>query len=123
MVKNGMRVGIDPRMISWAKAVSFITELRKKQATLAFQNRNIIDRMWTSKPSRPEEPVYVHGLEYSGKDANRKIDMIRRWISKQPSPKPSPENCPPKDEQNPKHVATLISDLSTICESRSLSHH
>ena len=42
---EGMRVGIDARMISWAKASVFNQQLQKKGAKLIFPTQNLVKRM------------------------------------------------------------------------------
>ena len=58
-----MRVGIDARMISWAKASVFNQQLQKKGAKLIFPTQNLVDLIWKSKPARSKEHIFVHAYK------------------------------------------------------------
>ena len=109
MVHEGMRIGIDARLISWVKASALNTEIQKRQAKLAFPTQNLVDLVWKTKPTRSKAPVFVHKRVFSGRDADQKIASIRKWIQDQPPARPSYAKGPPTDKQM--HVATLITSL------------
>lgn len=111
-VKDGARIGIDARMISWAKASQLSTQLQQRNSKLVFPPQNLIDLIWKSKPPRSKEAIFLHGLQFAGQAASDKIQNVRVWISEQPPAKPSYSKAAATEAQ--KHVATLITSLPNI---------
>lgn len=44
--------------------------------------KNLVDAVWSDRPSRPEEPVTVHPHKYAGKSVDDKIADIRAAMEK-----------------------------------------
>ncbi|KAH8107500.1 Creatinase/Prolidase N-terminal domain-containing protein, partial [Phellopilus nigrolimitatus] len=121
-IGEGSRIGLDARMVSWAKASALNSAVQRLGAKLVFPTQNLIDLVWKSKPARSKEPVFVHSRRFAGQDASAKLDSIRRWIAAQPPAKPGySKPGPPTDAQ--KHVATLITGLSNVAWTLNLRGH
>ncbi len=54
------------------------------QETLAPKNikikadQTLVEDMWTDRPEKPADPVFIHELRYTGKSTAEKIDMVRQ---------------------------------------------
>lgn len=106
---RGARIGIDALMVSHEKAMRLKAKLGPLDSTLFFPLHNLIDLAWQDKPPRSQEPVYVQGIEFTGKDALYKLDKLRGWIKRQPVFTPSNLTTEP---QVP--VGTLITSLPCV---------
>lgn len=80
----GARVGVDGRTIN----VNVYQQL-----TLAFADKGIelvlehdlIDPIWTDRPSRPDTRVFNYDLEYAGVETTDKLTAIRSWMTQRKS--------------------------------------
>ncbi|ESK89285.1 putative aminopeptidase cytoplasmic [Moniliophthora roreri MCA 2997] len=96
------RIGIDARTLSYSDAVSLDSKLKKVGSALFYPETNLVDAIWSDKPSRSQEPIYLHPIEFTGEHARDKLRRLRQWIQGQSL----------EDEERP--VAALISSLSEI---------
>ena len=60
------RVGVDARMISNETAEQFYPLLKAKNSKLVFPSQNLIDLIWTNKPLRSKNKIFVQPIEYTG---------------------------------------------------------
>ncbi|KAG9103611.1 hypothetical protein FRC06_009503, partial [Ceratobasidium sp. 370] len=65
-----------------ADATSLRTSLTPRSSSLVPISRNLIDAIWTSRPSRPANPIRPLPIEYSGAPAAEKLAMIRAKIGR-----------------------------------------
>lgn len=109
---NESRIGIDARMIAHEKAVILNNLINTKKSKLVYPPQNLVDLIWSDKPLRPKEPIFVQPLKYAGLEASAKLSHVRAWIKEQ---KPSMSSYT-KTEAKPSQVqvATLITSLSSI---------
>ena len=83
---SGVRVGLDPSLISFAEGKSLVGQLTSKGAEAVFPSRNLVDAAWgNNRPSPIDAPVKAHDLKYAGKPAQEKIADIRKDLEQQPS--------------------------------------
>ncbi|KAI0035561.1 peptidase M24, structural domain-containing protein [Vararia minispora EC-137] len=106
------RVGIDARMISYEHATSLSTALQRSSSKLTFPPQNFVDLARSERPARGARPVRVHGIEYTGLDAGKKMAAVREWIGRQPPATGPFRKGPPKGSDV--HVGTIVSSLSAI---------
>lgn len=99
-------------MISHEKATLINSKLSSRSSKLIYPPQNLIDLIWKDKPLRSREPIFKQGVEFSGREAGVKLDMMHDWIKAQPPATLSYSKSPPTASQM--HVATLISSLSNI---------
>ncbi|MYF88488.1 MAG: aminopeptidase P family protein [Boseongicola sp. SB0676_bin_33] len=79
-VERPARVGFDP----WLHTVDDITKLTKSlgdHAALA-PSVNLVDRIWTDRPSAPIQTVRVHPLELSGEGSSSKRERLAQELQK-----------------------------------------
>lgn len=70
-------------MITASDAKKLSETLKKKsQARLVGVTQNLVDAIWTNRPSRPAEKVIVLADKYSGKPFAEKIEDLRKEIAK-----------------------------------------
>ncbi|KAI0318858.1 Creatinase/aminopeptidase [Amylostereum chailletii] len=106
------KIGIDARMIAHEKAMQLHSQLQTKNSKLAYPPQNFVDLIWHERPSRSKKPVYIQGIEYTGRDASKKLADVRTWIAKQRPSVPSYSKAPPTASQM--HVGTLVTSLQSI---------
>lgn len=79
----GAVLGYDP----WRTTADGVERLEKaaKEAgsRLAPVKENPIDKIWSDRPAPPLTPVVLHGLQYSGEAAAKKIARIREVLAKE----------------------------------------
>lgn len=121
-VQEGSRVGLDARMISWAKASALNSSIAKVGAKLVFPAQNLVDLVWKTRPARSKDPIFRQPRRFAGEDASSKLSAIRTWITEQPPAKPAYAKRGPATEAQ-KHAATLVSGLSNIAWALNLRGH
>ncbi|KAI0305476.1 Creatinase/aminopeptidase [Multifurca ochricompacta] len=109
---NESRVGIDARMVSNETATQLYPLLQAKKSKLVYPSQNLIDLIWEGKPTRSKNKIYVQPIEYTGKDASKKLTQVRDWIKNHPPSGTSPSRNPPPPSQQ--HVGTLVTNLASI---------
>ena len=72
---------------SIAEARKLEEKIKKKGgAGLKGIKNNLVDEVWgDARPSRPQEKVRTHSLEYSGKALGEKIEELRKELDKKKS--------------------------------------
>ncbi|KZT56602.1 Creatinase/aminopeptidase [Calocera cornea HHB12733] len=80
----GSQVGVDPRLLSRAMAISLSSQLTKKTSKLVFPRRNLVDTIWTDRPLRSKSPVVIHPVGFAGRNPREKIAELRSFIATRP---------------------------------------
>jgi len=82
--EGGKTVGVDATTIAAPDARKLAEKIKKKGGKdLIAMPTNLVDEVWgNEKPSRPNEPVRVHSLEYAGKKFQDKIEDLRKELDK-----------------------------------------
>ncbi|KAF9490673.1 Creatinase/aminopeptidase [Pleurotus eryngii] len=106
------RIGIDARMLPHEKATLLNSKIGPLNSKLVFPPQNLVDLVWTDKPAKSKDPVFLQPREFTGEDATRKLEKVREWIREQPASTLSYSKAPPTPAQI--HVGTLITNLSQI---------
>ncbi|KZV72786.1 Creatinase/aminopeptidase [Peniophora sp. CONT] len=112
------RIGVDARMVSLDKATQLQTALAKVGSKLAFPHQNFVDiARGSDRPARSSKPIQIHGIEYTGRDASKKLRDVRDWISVQPPAVPQYASAKAKaagPTSAQRHVGMMESGLSAI---------
>lgn len=71
----------------------------------------------SDRPARSTKPIAIHGIEYTGRDASKKLRDVRDWIAVQPPAVPQYASAKAKaagPTSAQKHVGMMESGLSAI---------
>ncbi|KAH8917068.1 Creatinase/aminopeptidase [Atractiella rhizophila] len=79
-VAPGMRVGVDPTLVSIGSINRFSPDLLKRGASFVFPRRNLVDSIWVDKPPLPRDKIHVHPLQYAGTHASEKLSLAQETI-------------------------------------------
>jgi Xaa-Pro aminopeptidase len=82
--EGGKVVAVDPTTITAPEGRKLAEKIKKKGGKeLVGIAENLVDKVWGSdKPPRPNEPVRVLGLEFTGKKYQEKIEDLRKELDK-----------------------------------------
>ncbi len=78
-IKEGQVVGVDPELISFSAARALEKKLLSKNIRLVPVS-NIVDSIWTSRPTPSTDPVLIHREEYAGESVHSKIQKVQDKI-------------------------------------------
>ena len=79
VLNEGEKVGID----GWVNSMQEAAGLRKELQTYGLELTLVEDPflyIWNDRPSLPQTPVFIHGLEYAGVSCSEKISKIKEAI-------------------------------------------
>ena len=79
VLNEGEKVGID----GWVNSMQEAAALRKELQTYGLELTLVEDPfqyIWNDRPSLPQTPVFIHGLEYAGVSCSEKISKIKEAI-------------------------------------------
>ena len=79
VLNKGEKVGID----GWVNSMQEATGLRKELKAYGLELTLVEDPfqyIWNDRPTLPQSPVFIHGLEYAGVSCSDKISKIKESI-------------------------------------------
>ena len=79
VLNKGEKVGID----GWVNSMQEAAGLRKELQTYGLELTLVEDPfqyIWNDRPTLPQTPVFIHGLEYAGVSCSEKISKIKESI-------------------------------------------
>ena len=79
VLNKGEKVGID----GWVNSMQEAASLRKELQTYGLELTLVEDPfqyIWNDRPTLPQTPVFIHGLEYAGVSCCEKINKIKEAI-------------------------------------------
>ena len=76
----GTRIGIDPKTVSAHDARTLRMSILGELVPI---ERNLIDAVWTDRPTRPQEPIFVLPDSITGRAFTDKIDTLRKEAAAQ----------------------------------------
>ena len=79
VLDNGERVGIDGWVNSMQEANGLRQELQAYGLELTL-TEDPFQYIWNDRPTLPQTPVFIHGLEYAGESCSEKISRIKESI-------------------------------------------
>ena len=74
---DSTEIGVDGMCMTYADVSDLKTELKHNGGITVRTNLDILDRVWTDRPSVPLNPVRIQPLEYSGESCRDKLGRIR----------------------------------------------
>ncbi|KAH9860205.1 hypothetical protein IAQ61_011989 [Plenodomus lingam] len=84
-VEGGKVVAVDPSVVTAADARKLADKIKKKGGEYKAVDDNLVDKIWSDRPSRPHEKVIVQPIEFSGKSFEDKIEDLRKELEKKKS--------------------------------------
>lgn len=79
-VQRTAKVGIDASLLPLTESLKLQDQLRSKGAELIGQEHNLIDKIWSDRPSAPSNPVLVHPVKYAGSSSTEKLKTLRKFL-------------------------------------------
>ena len=76
------KIGMDPALISADDAKDITAELTKIGSSLVSIRENLVDQVWSDRPARPGQPIFVLKDEIAGRSSSDKIGELRDEIKK-----------------------------------------
>ncbi len=73
-------IGVDGMCMTLADVNCLKADLRRVSGITVRTNLDILDRIWTDRPSVPLNPVEVHPMEYAGESVADKLSRIRHEL-------------------------------------------
>ena len=70
-------IGVDGMCMTYADVSDLKTELKHNGGITVRTNLDILDRVWTDRPSVPLNPVRIQPMEYAGESCRDKLGRIR----------------------------------------------
>lgn len=75
------RIGVDARLVSYGFVENIKSLLNGQESTLYFPPQNLVDLVWTDRPSRSRDPIYLGPiLSSTGRRAGPKLSNLRGWL-------------------------------------------
>lgn len=75
-VKSGQKIGFDPRLHTPAGLHRLEEATMKVGAALVPLSDNLIDKVWTGQPRRPQAPVMVYPEKFAGRSSAEKRGLV-----------------------------------------------
>lgn len=73
-------IGVDGMCMTYAECSDLKTDLNHNGGITVRTNLDILDRIWTDRPSVPLNPVSIQPIEYAGESCHDKLGRIRSCL-------------------------------------------
>ncbi|MCH8202709.1 MAG: aminopeptidase P family protein [Proteobacteria bacterium] len=80
---DGMRIGYDPFLHTIGWVTEFSDALAFKGAELVPVDSNPVDAAWLDRPGEPNQPVVIHGFEFTGEESADKRARLAEELRRQ----------------------------------------
>ncbi|RPH95524.1 aminopeptidase P family protein [candidate division KSB1 bacterium] len=80
-LKKGQRVGVDPRVLSFAQFQKIRSDLNGLGITLVSIECNLVDELWADRPPAPDGQIEVHSLRFTGERFQDKLKHLRKTMA------------------------------------------
>lgn len=71
-IRDGGVIGIDP----WLFTRKDLLRFDEKETNITFIRDNLVDQIWTDRPSAPNLVAIAHALEFAGKSTAEKMEIV-----------------------------------------------
>ncbi|KAK7084037.1 Xaa-Pro aminopeptidase 2 [Halocaridina rubra] len=78
---SGARVGADPKLFSYSTWLSYSASLQAGNIEMFPVDTNLIDIIWTDRPSYVTDPAFSLGMEFAGKSWQDKVTDIQAELT------------------------------------------
>lgn len=76
---EGSTVGFDGRLFSVSSVRDMMDKFSKKKIKINYEH-DLIDLIWTDRPSLPKNKIFIHDVKYAGKSRVEKINDVRKHM-------------------------------------------
>ena len=81
---SGSKLGLDPNLLSITEYNTLLPALEQRGISLVPIEENLLDQVWgKEQPQRPKEPVFVLEEKYAGESSQKKIERVRKELTKE----------------------------------------
>ncbi len=80
-LKEGEKLGIDPRLLSVDGAHTLEKKLKEKGVLIRYVHDNLIDRLWEDQPHPSKDPVRILDDTFTGENVADKLTRIREKMA------------------------------------------
>lgn len=98
-------IGIDPKLIDSAAYLSLATYLSETGRTLKSIDKNLVDEVWTDKPTPNYEEIIALSYQFSGRRISEKLSDVRKGMTALGSQS---------------HIVTALDDIAWLLNLRGL---
>jgi Xaa-Pro aminopeptidase len=81
--KPSASISIDPSTFSAIEAQTLESSLMKSGLNVAYSSFNLIDKVWSDRPSLPSAPIRIHDIKYAGSGASGKLAQASAYVKDQ----------------------------------------
>ncbi|MPC27249.1 Xaa-Pro aminopeptidase 2 [Portunus trituberculatus] len=84
VVPAGGKVAADPKLVSAETWKTYNKELAASEISLVAEETNLVDLVWPAevRPAYPEDPIFIHELDFAGKRWEDKVKEVREEMVK-----------------------------------------
>lgn len=82
----GEKVGLDPKTCSITRFRKLRKELGGVGIELVPVKENLVDLIWDDAPALPEDPVFLHSVDYAGQGVDSKLEQLRKNLKEKICP-------------------------------------
>ncbi len=79
-LKQGDRVGVDPRVMTHLRFISLANYLNRFGIQLVEVQENLVDRVWDNQPVLPTGSAVEHPLQWAGRSVRKKLTDVRQQL-------------------------------------------
>ncbi|KAF6213972.1 hypothetical protein GE061_011701 [Apolygus lucorum] len=77
-MKKGDAVAVDPKKMLAGTFKEYSSTLNNSGISFIAMEDNLIDRIWTDRPTYNEGNIFIHALEFAGEPYERKLQRLRK---------------------------------------------
>lgn len=88
LLSSGSKIGIDPTVLPFSEYQSLSKSLSADESTSSLVpiTDNLVDLVWSDRPSRPANPVFQLEDQYTGQSVKDKLEVIQDKLRRIGSP-------------------------------------
>lgn len=101
-IKDNENIGFDGRVISVNDGMNYKKIVEKKNGNIIYEH-DLIDEIWTDRPTMSKEKVFALDISYSGESTTSKLEKIRKTM---------------KEHNSTHHIITTLDDICWILNIR-----
>jgi len=77
----GQSLGLDPKLITHRDFIKLEKDLERRDIRVKSIEKNLVDEVWSQRPSPPGAEISIHGNKYAGESVRSKIERLRQKMT------------------------------------------